>query len=46
MRPAARDNGGGFGPPEKRSRDDIARDIKDRYLTPERAAEIYDYGAD
>ncbi|WP_234636839.1 hydantoinase B/oxoprolinase family protein [Allorhizobium ampelinum] len=39
-------NCGGFGPPENRSREDIARDLKDGYLTPERAAEIYVYSAD
>lgn len=39
-------NGGGFGPPEKRSREDIARDLKDGYLTAERATEIYAYSAD
>ncbi|WP_454856508.1 hydantoinase B/oxoprolinase family protein [Rhizobium binxianense] len=34
-------NGGGFGSPENRSPQAIARDIKDGYLTPERALQVY-----
>lgn len=34
-------NGGGFGSPEKRSPQAIAQDIKDEYLTPERALQVY-----
>lgn len=36
-------NGGGFGDPKKRSAAAIADDIKNGYLTAERAAEIYGY---
>ena len=39
-------NGGGFGDPKKRSAAAIADDIKNGYLTPERAAEIYGYHAE
>jgi N-methylhydantoinase B len=38
-------NGGGFGDPAKRAPEDIARDIRDGYLTPERAREVYGYDA-
>ena len=38
-------NGGGFGDPKKRTKEDIARDLRDGYLTPERAREIYGYDA-
>jgi len=34
-------NGGGYGKPEDRSAADIARDLRNDYLTPERAREIY-----
>lgn len=34
-------NGGGFGDPAQRSPDDIARDLRNNYLTPERAREVY-----
>lgn len=34
-------NGGGYGKPEDRSRGDIARDLRNGYLTPERAEEVY-----
>lgn len=36
-------NGAGYGDPRKRSADAIRRDIRDGYLTAERAAEIYDF---
>ncbi len=36
-------NGGGFGDPKKRSAQMIASDIKNGYLTPERAREVYGY---
>ncbi|MCD7061433.1 hydantoinase B/oxoprolinase family protein [Pelagibacterium xiamenense] len=36
-------NGGGCGDPGKRSPESIARDIKNGYLTPERAREVYGY---
>ncbi|MGV0877525.1 hydantoinase B/oxoprolinase family protein [Martelella sp. FLE1502] len=38
-------NGGGYGDPRERSRADIERDLKNEYLTPERAREIYGYEA-
>lgn len=38
-------NGGGYGAPENRSRADIERDLRNEYLTPERAKEIYGYEA-
>ncbi|WP_036236606.1 hydantoinase B/oxoprolinase family protein, partial [Martelella sp. AD-3] len=38
-------NGGGYGDPKLRSRADIERDLKNEYLTPERAKEIYGYDA-
>lgn len=38
-------NGGGFGDPKLRAPEDIARDIKNGYLTAERALEIYGYQA-
>ncbi|WP_281982508.1 hydantoinase B/oxoprolinase family protein [Thalassorhabdomicrobium marinisediminis] len=34
-------NGGGFGAPADRSAEDVARDLRDEYLTPERAREVY-----
>ncbi|CAN7474806.1 methylhydantoinase [Devosia sp. Root413D1] len=34
-------NGGGYGDPRDRSNDAIARDIRDGYLTRERALEVY-----
>jgi len=34
-------NGGGYGEPKARSSDAIARDIRDGYLTRERALEVY-----
>lgn len=39
-------NGGGFGDPARRSRAAIADDIRNGYLTPGRAAEIYGYFAE
>ncbi|MFT8421033.1 MAG: hydantoinase B/oxoprolinase family protein [Gluconacetobacter sp.] len=36
--------GGGFGPPERRSREAVLRDVRDGYLTGERAREIYGIG--
>ena len=36
-------NGGGYGDPGLRSRADIERDLRNGYLTPERAREIYGY---
>jgi len=36
-------NGGGYGDPAGRAPESIARDIKNDYLTPERAAEVYGY---
>lgn len=36
-------NGGGFGDPKKRARAAIENDLKNGYLTAERAAEIYGY---
>ncbi len=36
-------NGGGCGDAKKRAPQDIARDLKNGYLTPERAKEIYGY---
>jgi N-methylhydantoinase B len=36
-------NGGGCGDAKKRAPQDIARDLKNGYLTPERAREIYGY---
>lgn len=38
-------NGGGYGEPSKRTREQIASDIKNGYLTPERASEAYGYKA-
>ncbi|MDF0600259.1 hydantoinase B/oxoprolinase family protein [Psychromarinibacter sp. C21-152] len=38
--------GGGYGDPRKRSKEAIARDIRNGYLTPERAAEVYGYVQD
>ncbi|PYE85515.1 hydantoinase B/oxoprolinase family protein [Pseudoroseicyclus aestuarii] len=38
-------NGGGYGDPAKRSREAIARDLRNGYLSPERAKEIYGYEA-
>ncbi len=38
-------NGGGYGDPAKRTPDMVAEDVKDGYLTPERAKEIYGYVA-
>ena len=38
-------NGGGFGDPKARSREAIAADIRNGYLTPERAKEAYGYEA-
>ncbi|GKY87723.1 hydantoinase B/oxoprolinase family protein [Sinisalibacter aestuarii] len=38
-------NGGGYGPPQNRAPQDIALDLRDGYLTPERAREIYGYDA-
>lgn len=38
-------NGGGFGDPADRPEAEIARDIRNGYLTPERAAEVYGYKA-
>ena len=35
--------GGGYGPPEKRPHDKVLADIKNGYLTQERAAEIYNF---
>ncbi len=34
-------NGGGLGDPKKRDRDAVAEDIRNGFITPERAAEIY-----
>jgi len=39
-------NGGGFGDPALRSRAAIASDLKNGYLTPQRAAEIYGFVAE
>ncbi|WP_417583330.1 hydantoinase B/oxoprolinase family protein [Pelagibacterium sp.] len=36
-------NGGGCGEAKKRAPEDIVRDIKNDYLTPERAKEVYGY---
>ncbi|GGE11993.1 methylhydantoinase [Aureimonas endophytica] len=36
-------NGGGYGDPRERSREAVAEDLKDGYLTPERAREIYGF---
>ncbi|QQA43563.1 hydantoinase B/oxoprolinase family protein [Pelagovum pacificum] len=36
-------NGGGYGDPKNRSEEDIARDLRNGYITPERAREIYGY---
>lgn len=36
-------NGGGYGRPGDRATDDIARDIRNGYLTLDRAAEVYGY---
>lgn len=38
-------NGGGFGDPADRPEAEIARDLRNGYLTPERAAEVYGYKA-
>jgi N-methylhydantoinase B/acetone carboxylase, alpha subunit len=38
-------NGGGFGNPKDRSRAEIERDLRNEYLTPARAKEIYGYEA-
>jgi N-methylhydantoinase B len=38
-------NGGGYGNPEERSRDRIIDDVKNGYLTPERALEVYGFDA-
>lgn len=34
-------NGGGYGDPKDRRPEDVARDIRNGYVTPERAAEVY-----
>lgn len=34
-------NGGGFGPPEKRDRQAVRRDIRDGYISKEQAAAVY-----
>jgi len=34
-------NGGGYGDPAERAPEDVSRDIKNGYVTPERAAEVY-----
>ncbi|MBW7922375.1 MAG: hydantoinase B/oxoprolinase family protein [Rubellimicrobium sp.] len=34
-------NGGGYGDPRKRSREAVAMDVKNGFLTPERARDIY-----
>ena len=39
-------NGGGYGDPCERPRDRIADDLKNGYLTPERAQEVYGYQPD
>ena len=33
--------GGGFGPPMERVPDRVRRDVEARFVTPERAAEVY-----
>ena len=38
-------NGGGYGDPSERSRDRIIDDIKNGYLTKERAREVYGFDA-
>lgn len=38
-------NGGGYGEPRLRSREDLARDIRNDYLTKEQAKAIYGYDA-
>ncbi len=38
--------GGGYGDPAKRPKEAVARDIRNGYLTPERAAEVYGYAHD
>jgi len=35
--------GGGYGDPHERSRELIARDLRDGYITPEQAARDYGY---
>ena len=37
-------NGGGYGSPKDRDRSEIANDIRDGYLTRDRAREVYGYG--
>jgi N-methylhydantoinase B len=34
-------NGGGYGDPAERPAEDVERDVRDGYVSPERAAEIY-----
>jgi N-methylhydantoinase B len=34
-------NGGGYGDPSRRTPAQIAQDIRDGYLTPDRAREVY-----
>lgn len=34
-------NGGGFGPPADRRREDVERDLRNDYITSDRAAEVY-----
>ena len=34
-------NGGGYGDPAERPAEDVERDLRDGYITPERAAEVY-----
>lgn len=38
-------NGGGYGEPSKRTREQIASDIKNGYLTTDRASEVYGFKA-
>ena len=33
--------GGGFGDPAERPREDVLRDVRDRYVSPAAAAELY-----
>lgn len=39
-------NGGGYGRPENRSPEDVARDLKNGYITPDRARTVYGKLAD
>ena len=39
-------NGGGYGPPQGRPAEKVAEDVRDGYLTPERALEVYGWTAD